>query len=67
MNGTGLSLLMRTIARIRREIRIQAREVQTLIEADLDCTSAARVLVHMHNDLRLYLEKLERLTAREQA
>ena len=62
-----LSLLKRTIARIRREIRIRMREVQTLVEADLDCTGAARILVHMNKDLRLYLEKLERLTAREQA
>jgi hypothetical protein len=62
-----LSLLKRNIARLRRDIRIQAREMQTLVDFDLDCSDAARVLMHLENDLRLYLGKLERLTARERA
>jgi len=57
-----LRLLARTIARLRRDIRLQAREMQALIDADLDCTGAARVLMHLSNDLRLFLEKREQLT-----
>lgn len=57
-----LRLLVRNIARLRRDIRLQARELQALIDADLDCTGAARVLMHLQNDLRLFLEKRERLT-----
>jgi hypothetical protein len=62
-----ISLLKRNIARIRRDIRIQASEMQTLVDFDLDCSGATRVLMHLENDLRLYLDKLERLTARERA
>lgn len=58
--SANLALLKRTIARIRRDIRLQAREMQALVDADLDCSGAARQLAHMHNDLRLYLEKQER-------
>lgn len=57
-----LRLLARTIARLRRDIRLQAQEMQALIDADLDCSGAARVLVHLQNDLRLFLEKRERLS-----
>jgi hypothetical protein len=57
-----LRLLARNIARLRRDIRLQARELQALIDADLDCSGAARVLMHLNNDLRLFLEKRERLT-----
>ena len=53
------ALLKRNIARIRRDIRLQAREMQALIDADLDCTAAARLLMHMQADLRLFLEKQE--------
>jgi hypothetical protein len=62
-----VSLLTRNIARLRRDIRIQARELQALVDSDLDCTGAARVLVHMQSDLRLFLEKRERLQCAEQA
>ncbi len=58
--GAEIALLKRTIARIRRDIRLQAREMQALVDADLDCSGAARLLMHLHNDLRLYLEKQER-------
>ncbi|MDR6305942.1 hypothetical protein GGQ85_003669 [Nitrobacter vulgaris] len=51
--------LKQNIARIRRDIRKTSREMQALLDAELDCTGAARVLVHLQNDLRLYLEKLE--------
>lgn len=57
-----LRLLARNIARLRRDIRLQAHELQALIDADLDCTGAARVLMHLQSDLRLFLEKRERLT-----
>ena len=51
--------LKQNIARIRRDIRKISREMQALVDADLDCTGAARVLLHLQNDLRLYLEKQE--------
>jgi hypothetical protein len=57
-----LRLLARNIARLRRDIRLQARELQALIDADLDCSGAARVVMHLQNDLRLFLDKRERLT-----
>lgn len=60
MGADSIALTNSIIARIRRDIRITAREMQALIDADLDCTGAARVLMHLHNDLRLYLEKQER-------
>jgi hypothetical protein len=60
-------LLKKNIARIRREIRLAACEMQQLVDADLDCSGVAKVIAHMENDLRLYLDKLELLTVREQA
>lgn len=60
-----LALLQRNIARIRREIRVQNAEMQSLIEADIDCTNAARLLMRMQADLVLFLEKRERLLSRE--
>jgi len=57
-----LRLLARNIARLKRDIRLQAREMQELLDADLDCSGAARVLMHLQNDLLLFLEKRERLT-----
>lgn len=57
--------LQRNIARIRRDIRIQSAEMQALIDADLDCTNAARLLMCMQPDLVLFLEKRERLMSRE--
>jgi len=53
-----LSLLKRNIARVREEIRRQSREVQTLADAGLDFTAAARVLEHLRSRLRGYLDKL---------
>lgn len=64
MGADSIALTNRIIARIRRDIRITAREMQALVDADLDCTGAVRVLMHLHNDLRLYLEK-ERASDRE--
>lgn len=37
------SRLKQNMARIRRDIRITACEMQTLIDADLDYTGAARI------------------------
>jgi hypothetical protein len=56
-----LSLLNRNIARLRREIRIQSRQMLALLDAELDCGSAARMLMHLQTDLHLFLEKRERL------
>jgi hypothetical protein len=53
-----LSLLKRNIARVREEIRRQSREVQTLADAGLDFTGAARVLEHLRSRLRGYLDNL---------
>jgi hypothetical protein len=58
-----MTLLKQNIARLRREIRKATRELQTLVDADLDCSGAARVIMHMENDLRLYLEKYEHVMA----
>ena len=52
-------MLKQNIARIRRDIGKASREMQVLVDADLDCSGAARVLMHLENDLRLYLEKLD--------
>ena len=41
-------LLKQNIARIRRDI-----------DKASNCSGAARVLMHLENDLRLYLEKLD--------
>jgi hypothetical protein len=59
--------LQRNISRIRREIRLQGAEMQALIDADLDCTDAARLLMRMQADLVLFIEKRERLKAPETA
>lgn len=56
--------LKQNIARIRRDIRKTAREMQALVDADLDCTGAARVLVHLQSDLRLYLDKQDAMASR---
>jgi hypothetical protein len=59
--------LQRNISRIRREIRLQGAEMQALIDADLDCTDAARLVMRMQADLVLFIEKRERLKAPETA
>jgi hypothetical protein len=62
-----LARLQQNIARLRRDIRLQAREMQALIDADIDCTNAARLLMRMQADLVLFVEKRERLKASESA
>jgi hypothetical protein len=62
-----LGQLLRNIARIRRDIRLQSAEMQALIDADIDCTDAARRLMRMQADLVLFIEKRERLKSREPA
>ena len=42
-------------------------EMQALIDADIDCTNAARLLMRMQADLVLFIEKRERLKSRESA
>jgi hypothetical protein len=49
------------------DIRLQSAEMQALIDADIDCTSAARLLMRMQADLVLFIEKRERLKSRESA
>jgi hypothetical protein len=56
-----LVLLNRNIARLRRDVRLQSFEIEQLIAADLDCTSAAQQLMRAQADLLLYIEKRERL------
>jgi hypothetical protein len=51
----------------RRDIRLQSAEMQALIDADVDCTNAARLLMRMQADLVLFIEKRERLKNRESA
>lgn len=46
-----LARLQQNISRIRREIRLQASEMQSLIDSDLDCRGAARLLMRMQADL----------------
>lgn len=58
------SRLKHNIARIRRDIRATSREMQALVDADLDCSAAARVLVHLQNDLKIYLEKQDAMAIR---
>ena len=56
-----LALLNRNIARLRRDVRLQSFDIDQLIAADLDCTSAAQRLMRTQADLVLYIEKRERL------
>jgi hypothetical protein len=56
-----LVLLNQNIARLRRDVRLQTREIEQLIAADIDCTSAAQRLMRMQADLVLFIEKRERL------
>jgi hypothetical protein len=62
-----IAQLQRNISRIRRDIRLQGAEMQALIDADLDCTNAARLLMRMQADLVLFIAKRERLKAPETA
>ena len=56
-----LVLLNRNIARLRRDVRLQSSEIEQLIAADLDCTSAAQRLMRAQPGLVLFIEKRERL------
>jgi len=56
-----LVLLNRNIARLRRDVRLQAFEIEQLIAADLNCTPAAQRLMRAQAELVLYIEKRERL------
>jgi hypothetical protein len=56
-----ISRLKQNIARLRRDIRLQALELQQLIDSDLDCTGSAQRLMRMQADLVLFIAKRERL------
>jgi hypothetical protein len=62
-----IAQLQRNISRIRREIRLQAAEMQALMDADLDCSNAARLLMRLQADLVRFIEQRERLKAPETA
>jgi hypothetical protein len=51
--------LDRNINRIRRDIRIYARQMQARIDADEDCSVEAQALMRAEADLRLYLQRRE--------
>jgi hypothetical protein len=53
--------LDRNINRIRRDIRLYARQMQSKIDADEDCSVEAQALMRAEADLRLYLERRESL------
>jgi hypothetical protein len=59
--------LKQNIARLRRDIRLQALELQQLIDCDLDCSGCAQRLMRMQADLVLFIAKRERLTSPETA
>jgi hypothetical protein len=49
--------LNRNIARLRRDVRLQAFEIELLIAADLECTPAAQRLTRGEADLVLYSKR----------
>ncbi|WP_398470635.1 hypothetical protein [Tardiphaga sp.] len=53
--------LNQTIARIRKDIRLLSREMLALIDADEDCSQPAQQIMRAQADLRLYIEKRERV------
>jgi hypothetical protein len=52
-------VLDRNINKIRRDIRVFARQMQSRIDADEDCSVEAMALIRAEADLRLYLERRE--------
>jgi hypothetical protein len=60
-----MMLLNQNIARLRRDVRLQAWEIEQLIAADEDCSSAAQRLARIQADLILFIEKRERLKTSE--
>jgi hypothetical protein len=53
--------LDRNINKIRRDIRVFARQMQSRIDADEDCSVQALALIRAEADLRLYLQRREGL------
>ena len=49
-------VLNQNIARLRRDVRLQASQIEQLIAADEDCSSAAQRLARMQADLVLVIE-----------
>jgi hypothetical protein len=62
-----LAHLKQNIARIRKDVRLQASEIEQLIASDIDCTAAARRPMRMQADLVLFVEKRERLLSGQTA
>lgn len=53
------SLLRQNIARLRRDVRIQSVHLQNIIDAERDCTIAAKMVAHTQGQLRQQIEQLE--------
>ena len=51
--------LDRNINRIRRDVRLLARQVQSRVDADEDCSTEAMALMRAEADLQLYLQRRE--------
>lgn len=51
--------LDRNINKIRRDIRIYARQMQDRIDRDEDCSTEAQALMRAGADLQLYLQRRE--------
>jgi hypothetical protein len=59
--------LKQNIARLRRDIRLQAFELQQLIDCALDYSGCAQRLMRMQADLVLFIAKRERLKSPQTA
>jgi hypothetical protein len=51
--------LDRNINKIRRDIRVYARQMQDRIDRDEDCSTEAQALMRAEADLQLYLQRRE--------
>ncbi len=56
---THCSLLRQNIARLRRDVRLHAGHLQNIIDAELDCSIAAKTVAHTQEVLRQHIEQLE--------
>jgi hypothetical protein len=57
--GSEAGALDRNINRIRRDIRVCARRMQSRIDADEDCSVEAQALMRAEADLRLFVQRRE--------
>jgi hypothetical protein len=58
-----ISQLKQNIRRIRKDIRRDVRELSALMDADQDFAHVAQRLMRAQQDLKLYLEKADRVAA----